>query len=247
MEVIWMKEFELEELHQFDGKENRPVYVAYKGKVYDVSGSRRWKGGLHMNRHHAGNNLTSDIQAAPHEPTVLERYPQVGIMKKEEGTDRELPPALSRILARAPFLRRHPHPMTIHFPIAFTFATLGFTFLYLVTGLKTFENTAFCCLGAAILFTPLAILTGFYTWWVNYGAKSIRPVRKKQCLSFLLLAVQIILFLWRWKNPILLQTLGWQSLVYSFLVLFMFLVVTVIGWFGASLTFPIEKPVTRDQ
>ena len=239
-----MKEFNLEELRQFDGKENRPAYVAYNGKVYDVSGSKRWNGGLHMNRHHAGNNLTLDIQAAPHEPSVLERYPQVGTVKEKIGTDRELPPILSRILARVPFLRRHPHPITIHFPIVFTFAVLGFNFLYLITGLKTFENTAFCCLGAAVFFTPIAILTGFYTWWLNYGAKSIPPVRKKQTLSFVLFAVQIVLFLWRWKNPIVLESLGWQSVVYSLLVLFMFLVVTVIGWYGASLTFPIEKPVT---
>ena len=174
-----MKEFGLEELQQFDGKEDRPAYVAYNGKVYDVSGSKRWNGGLHMNRHHAGNNLTTDIQAAPHDPSVLERYPQIGTLKEEKGTERELPPMLSRILERAPFFRRHPHPMTIHFPIVFTFATLAFTFLYLITGLKSFETTAFHCLGAAVFFTPVAILTGFYTWWLNYGARSISPVRKK--------------------------------------------------------------------
>jgi len=240
-----MKEFKLEDLREFDGKEGKPAYVAYNGKVYDVSDSKRWKDGLHMNRHHAGNNLTTDIQAAPHEPSVLERYPQVGTLKKEEQTDRQLPPALSRLLERAPFFRRHPHPMTIHFPIAFTFATLGFTFLYLITGLKSFDITAFYCLGAAIFFTPVAILTGFYTWWVNYGARPIRPVRKKQFLSFLLLAVEIILFLWRWQNPDLLQSLRWESLIYLLLILLMFFVVTLIGWFGASLTFPIEKPATR--
>jgi predicted heme/steroid binding protein/uncharacterized membrane protein len=240
-----MEEFELEKLREFDGKEGKPAYVAYNGKVYDVSGSKRWKGGLHMNRHHAGNNLTSDIQAAPHEPSVIERYPQVGIVKKEKKTDRQLPPMLSRILERVPFFRRHPHPMTIHFPIAFTFAALGFTFLYVITGLKSFDITAFYCLGAAVFFTPVAILTGFFTWWVNYGARPVRPVRKKQYLSFLLLSIEIILFLWRWQNPDLLQSLRWQSIIYLLLILFMFFVVTLIGWFGASLTFPIEKPTTR--
>lgn len=241
-----MKEFKLEELRFFDGKEGRPAYIVYSGKVYDVSGSKRWKGGLHMNRHHAGNNLTTDIHAAPHEPSVLERYPQIGTVKKEEETDRRIPPALARLLARAPFLRRHPHPISIHFPVAFTVAALGFTLLYLATGLKTFDNTAFHCLGAAILFTPIAMLTGFYTWWLNYGARSIRPVRKKQYLSFLLLAFEITLFLWRWKNPDILQSPeGWRWL-YLLLILSMFLVATLIGWFGASLTFPIEKPAAVD-
>ena len=242
-----MREFELEKLREFDGKEGRPAYVVYDGKVYDVSGSKRWKGGLHMNRHHAGNDLTTDIQAAPHDPDILERYPQVGTLKKATETDSQLPQALSRFLATAPFFRRHPHPMTIHFPIAFTFATFAFTFLYLITGLEHFEITAFYCLGAAVFFTPVAIVTGFYTWWVNYGARSIRTVRMKQKLSFLLLSIEIGLFLWQWKHPHLLQTLNWQAFLYLLLILFMFFVVSMIGWFGASLTFPLEKRAAKKK
>ena len=242
-----MKEFEPTELEQFDGKEDRPAYVVYEGKVYDVSDSKRWKGGLHMNRHHAGNDLTTDIQAAPHDPDVLERYPQVGTLKKTAETDSQLPQALSRFLVAAPFFRRHPHPMTIHFPIAFTFATFAFTFLYLITGMEHFEIAAFYCLGAAVFFTPVAIVTGFYTWWVNYGARSIRTVRMKQRLSFLLLAVETGLFIWQWKNPHLLQTLNWQTFLYLLLVIFMFFVVSMIGWFGASLTFPLEKKAAKKK
>ena len=192
----------MEELNRFDGKEGRPAYVVYDGKVYDVSDSKRWKAGFHMNRHHAGNDLTTDIQAAPHEPSVLERYPQVGTLKKSAEADSQLPQALSRFLDAVPFFRRHPHPMTIHFPIAFTFATFGFTFLYLIEGVTNFDVAAFYCLGAAVCFTPVAMLTGFYTWWVNYGARPIRAVRIKQRLSFLLLAVETGLFIWHWKKTI---------------------------------------------
>jgi len=48
-----MKEFELEELKQLNGDNGKPIYVAHQGKVYDVSNSKMWKGGLHMKRHHA--------------------------------------------------------------------------------------------------------------------------------------------------------------------------------------------------
>jgi predicted heme/steroid binding protein/uncharacterized membrane protein len=243
-----LKEFEAQEIEQFKGEDGKPAYIAHKGKVYDVTGSKLWKGGVHMNRHHAGRDLTTDIQAAPHDPSVLERYPQVGTLKEGGISERELPKALSLLLAKAPFLRRHPHPMTIHFPIAFTFATFIFNVLYLVLGIKAFEITALNCLGAAIFFTPLAIATGFYTWWLNYQAKQIRPVMFKQRLSFVLLATQIIVFIWRLDNPAVLDFPGWQSILYSLLILFMFAVVMVIGWFGASLTFPVEKPaISRDQ
>ena len=86
-----MKEFDKESLTEFDGKDGKPVYVAHQGKVYDVSASRFWKTGTHMKRHPSGRDLTAEITAAPHGPEVLERYPQVGILKKVETTERPMP------------------------------------------------------------------------------------------------------------------------------------------------------------
>ena len=77
-----MKEFTPDELAKYNGQSGNPVYIAHDGKVYDVSESKLWRNGLHMKRHHAGQELTTDIQAAPHETDVLERYPQVGVLKK---------------------------------------------------------------------------------------------------------------------------------------------------------------------
>ena len=77
-----MKEYTPDELAGYNGAEGKPIYIAHDGKVYDVSESRLWRNGVHMKRHHAGHELTTDIQAAPHEKDVLERYPQVGILKR---------------------------------------------------------------------------------------------------------------------------------------------------------------------
>jgi uncharacterized membrane protein len=194
-----------------------------------------------MKRHHAGKDLTTDIQAAPHTPEVLDRYPQVGVLKKEAASERKIPPSLSWLLSRFPMLRRHPHPMVIHFPIVFMISTAGFTVLYLLTGYKGFETTAFHCLGGGILFTPIAILTGFYTWWLNYMAKPNRSVSIKKPLSFLLLATQITAFIWRIMVPDILTGLRHITIAYVLLILSLAGMVTIIGWFGAMLTFPVEK------
>ena len=74
-----MKEIDLQTLSECNGKDGRPLLVAYEGKVYDLSMSKLWSTGLHMNRHCAGKDLTSDIQAAPHTPDVLQKFPQVGM------------------------------------------------------------------------------------------------------------------------------------------------------------------------
>jgi predicted heme/steroid binding protein len=75
-----MKQFTLEELKQFDGKDGRPLYVAYKGKVYDVSQSGLWESGLHF-EHLAGKDLTQEFKDAPHGEEVLERVQVVGELK----------------------------------------------------------------------------------------------------------------------------------------------------------------------
>ena len=236
-----MKEFDREALSEFNGKDGKPVYIAHEGKVYDVSGSKLWKGGVHMKRHHSGGDLTTDIQAAPHGTEVLERYPQVGILKKNTVAEREIPQALAWLMARFPMLRRHPHPMTVHFPIVFMFSTTVFNILYLITGIKAFEVSAVHCLGAGILFTPIVILTGYYTWWLNYMAKPVRSVKIKRPLAFVMFAVEIAIFIWRLAVPDILSSFTTAAVIYFLLVLSLLPMVTILGWFGAMMTFPIER------
>lgn len=236
-----MKEFDPEELAQCDGKDGRPVHIVHQGRVIDVSNSKLWKGGVHMKRHHAGKDLTTDIQAAPHGPEVLDRYPHVGILKKEEVSKIKIPKALSRLLVKFPMLRRHPHPMTVHFPIVFMFCTPVFNIIYLITGIKPFELTALHCLAGGIFFTVVALITGFYTWWLNYLAKPLRPVTIKRRLAIIMLVIEIVVFVWRIKVPGVLDSFGIAGLVYFLLVLSLLPIITVMGWYGAKMTFPIEK------
>jgi predicted heme/steroid binding protein/uncharacterized membrane protein len=68
----------LDELSRFDGKEGRPAYIAYKGIIYDVSGSRPWKNGSHLMKHAAGNDLTNFLMNAPHGEDKILAMPQAG-------------------------------------------------------------------------------------------------------------------------------------------------------------------------
>jgi predicted heme/steroid binding protein/uncharacterized membrane protein len=236
-----MKKINAKELSEFNGDKGNTIYIAHEGKVFDVSASKLWQDGMHMQRHHAGSDLTTDIQAAPHGPEVLERYPQVATLEKEAVAERKMPAILSRLLKRFPMLRRHPHPMTVHFPIVFMFATTMFTLLYLFTGFTTFERTALNCLGAGLLFTPVAMATGYYTWWLNYMARPLRPVTIKKWLAAILMCVGVIAFVWRVAIPDIVTSLRFASWIYLMLILSLTPLVILLGWFGASLTFPIEK------
>jgi predicted heme/steroid binding protein/uncharacterized membrane protein len=235
-----MKEFDADELAGFNGENGNPTYVAYDGKVYDVSESKLWRKGQHMNRHRSGVDLTSDIAAAPHAGDVLERFPQVGTLKKVVVEEQEIPQPIARLIYRFPFLRRHPHPMTVHFPIVFVLSTVIFNILYLATGVKSFEITALHCLFGGILFTIVGIITGIYTWWLNYMAKPLKAVRIKLPLTIFMFAVEVAIFIWRILTPEILDSVHLGSVIYFLLVLSLLPMIVVIGWYGASMTFPVD-------
>ena len=77
-----MKIFSREELEKYDGS-NGISYIAYRDKVYDVSGSYHWKKGVHQVSHQAGCDLTEAMKDAPHLPNLLFKFPVVGQLEEE--------------------------------------------------------------------------------------------------------------------------------------------------------------------
>src|SRR4030067_454965 len=73
-----LRPFPLEEVQRFDGKEGKPIYIAFKGKVYDLSASPLFQGEKRMRCHIAGEDLTKDIDMAPHGEDLIFKFPLVG-------------------------------------------------------------------------------------------------------------------------------------------------------------------------
>jgi predicted heme/steroid binding protein len=73
-----LRKFTIKELEEYNGKNGKPAYAAYKGKVYDLSQSSLWSGGEHMGMHQAGKDLTEELELAPHGQENLERVKLVG-------------------------------------------------------------------------------------------------------------------------------------------------------------------------
>lgn len=233
------KEFSAEELGRHNGRDEPTVYIGHGGFVYDVTASKFWKTGQHMKRHPAGTDLTAEIKGAPHGAEVLERVPKVGKLRPEKDpVDAHLPDFLLALFRKVPMLRRHPHPMTVHFPLAFGLVAPLFNVLYLFTGRQAFEATALHLTVLAILGTLVAMVTGPYAWWVNYGAKLSLNIKVKMSFSVILLGLLVLLLVWRLSDEAVLAGRDTAMIVYLVLSLLLPLVVGVLGWFGAKMTFP---------
>lgn len=222
-----------DELKRCDGQDGRPAYVAFRGRVYDVSGSHLWAGGTHQLRHEAGKDLTAEFAAAPHDESVLQRIPSVGRLIAEERKEKH---SLLRF-----YFELHPHPVSIHFPIALMLTSAGFLVAYLATGIDGLVDSAFYALMAGVIMSPVAILSGATSWWYNHGHKLTSIFRFKASLSAALFAAELAtVILWALNRQALSEreTIGW---VYMALVMVMSALVLSLGKLGGMLVFPPRK------
>ena len=224
--------FTEQQLSFYDGRNGRPAYVAVDGIVYDVSESPYWKNGTHENMHHAGMDLSSEINEAPHGREVLKNLPRVGTLKEDR---RGIPPFVLALIRHYPVLRRHPHPFVVHFPMVFLFGAALFMVLYLLRPkMAPFEQMAFAMLILGIIFTPPAIVTGLWSWWLVYNLEVHQEILYKIVLAIVLLLTEVVCLLLRMGHPFEKNARGW---IYFGLMLFIAADALTVGYFGGKLTY----------
>ncbi len=72
-----MKIYTKQQLALRNGQDKPEIWVAFQGVIYDVSGSRLWKRGMHY-EHWAGQDLTEELPDAPHTEKVFEKFQAIG-------------------------------------------------------------------------------------------------------------------------------------------------------------------------
>jgi len=72
-----MKKYSPQQLALRNGQDKEEIWVAYKGKIYDVTTSRLWRNGTHY-EHWSGQDLTAELKDAPHTEKVFEKLKIVG-------------------------------------------------------------------------------------------------------------------------------------------------------------------------
>jgi len=217
----------LRELRKFDGKEGRPCYTAYRGKVYDVSRSNLWKDGRHESRHSGGENLSDIMVNAPHDESVLERFPIVGEVVAETGRNKYVE-ALRNL---------HPHPMVVHFSEVLPILAAFFAFIFHLTGAVDFETASYYMISLGFLSSFGCMATGFFSWSVTYERTLTTIFSRKIVLSAILSVIVTSLFIWRTIDPDVLIRLSGMTYVYEFLVYATVPIVVIVGHYGGKIVY----------
>ncbi|MFC1769731.1 DUF2231 domain-containing protein, partial [Nitrospirota bacterium] len=198
--------------------------IGFKGKVYDVSALGKWTGGEHMMRHSAGHDLTDVIHLAPHGEEMLKDAPvveELTLEAKEDSTKHRL---------RLFYRKTHPHPVTIHFPIAL----LIFAGMMHVASMLMDKGSYTSAGLYALLFGTLMIFpaagAGMLSWWINYDMKFTHLFRNKVLGTLMLMASAI-------TASIIGVTTGTTGL-YTVLVILNIPIVLFVAQNGGKLTWP---------
>lgn len=75
------REFTLEELYYYDGKEGRNSYVAINGTVYNVTSEKLWINGMHHGLN-AGKDLSEEFKKCHKNKKILDTLQIVGTIKE---------------------------------------------------------------------------------------------------------------------------------------------------------------------
>ncbi len=239
MEGVELREFELSDLEQYNGQDGKPTYVLVDGKIYDVSDSKLWKNGKHMNKHQAARDSSDSFNAAPHGKDILVRFPQVGILKQTTQVDKlPIPGWLNTLLEKYPFFKRHPHPMVVHFPMTFSITSSIFLlWYYIISPLSPLLNAIYYLHILGTISLPFALFTGWLSWKVNYMGKPMGYITKKIVLSLFVSIVDIVVLLFLIHQPDILANPQGIQMLLPILIISYLPIVSLIGFYGGQLVY----------
>lgn len=197
-----------EQLKEFNGKNGKPAYIGYKGKVYDISKSDFWPNGEHMGRFQAGEDLTDSIDMSPHGEKNIFRFEAVDVLEDSVVSDNNtetIVPNSENMLSdmdkkmiekRQWYKKNHPHPKLVHFPIGM----FGFAFFVQILATAMGASNASSFLAATslvgtvfgVIFIIPAVASGALSFYINYNGFANSILKRKMIGSILLLITGVI-------------------------------------------------------
>lgn len=228
----------IDELKAYDGRNNRRAYIAYKNQVYDVTESPFWQNGEHQGMHRAGMDLTSALAGAPHGDEVFKNFPVVATLQNEEPIKKKELPSSQDLKSklRIFYNKYHPHPMTVHFPIALHLFAAGFDIAFLINSKEAYPLIVFYSFFIATVMGFFAMIPGMLSWWVNYNLSTKKPFVIKIIVSVITLILGVLAIGIYLENPNVAYGYTTPSIIYHTIILLTGINVIILGYYGGKIS-----------
>lgn len=231
-----MQQFTEEELHQYNGQDGQPAYVALHGKVYDVSASKLWKNGTHFKRHFAGRDLTLELADAPHSDEVFGEFEPIGVLIEPAQDGLQSAKEATKERYKQWYAKYHPHPLVVHFPIALHYYSAIADILFLANPSAKYEAAVFSSFLIATVMGFFALVVGVFSWWINYDLATSKPFVIKLIGAFFTLVVGLVPLIQKFLDPDVPFSHGLDGLVYHSIIFITVISVTIVGYYGGKIT-----------
>ena len=222
----------LKQLQKYNGKNGAKAYVAYKGKIYDVTGSSLWKDGIHKRIHEAGLDLTEAMANAPHAEEVFADFTVIATLKKSSKRKNDW---------AAWYQKYHPHPMLVHFPIALHLFAAGADLLFFFQQEASYATAVFYTFFIAIIMGVFAMASGFFSWRINYNLAFTYHFIVKISLATITLLLGIVGIAIYINNPDVVYLTSVPSIIYHSIILLTAAAVMVVAYHGGKITWPNKE------
>lgn len=239
----------LEQLKQYNGQNQQKAYIAYKGNVYDVTHSPLWENGTHQNMHEAGVDLTDALANAPHAEEVFAKFEIVDTLDenvRNDENDHDRNDEKRRDWIRW-YRKYHPHPMLVHFPIALHLFAAGLNLIFLFQPNPSFATAVFYTFFVSTVLGVFTMLSGIFSWWINYQLALTHIMVKKLTFSIITLIFGIIGITIYLNDPNVVYSTTLSSIFYHGTIFLTGITVIILGYYGGKLTWPDAKKDTMSD
>ncbi|MDD2839354.1 DUF2231 domain-containing protein [Sulfuricurvum sp.] len=230
-----MQTFTEEELQKYNGQNGMPAYVAFKGNVYDLSESPLWKNGVHFKKHFAGNDLTAMIANAPHSEEVFANFSPIALYISSPSADTNKI-ADPKEKYRVWYAKYHPHPLTVHFPIALHYFSGFADVLFLANPSVGYETAVFLSFFAATVMGFFTLIAGIFSWWVNYDCITSKPFMIKLTGALFTLVIGLVPLIQKFLAPDVPFSHGLDGIIYHSVIFMTVMSVSIVGYYGGKIT-----------
>ncbi len=132
----------------------------------------------------------------------------------------------------------HWHVLVTHAPLSLFGTSFGFQILHLFMYPDCFELASTVTLIGATLMLPPTMITGWWTWKKKYGRAKTKIFKRKIALSFVILAMALIISGWRLVNfqAFLVEPWGLRHWIFLLGIILLIAGALIEGYFGGRLS-----------